>query len=202
MFKAAAGAILLAIVGTTAEALWRPVADYVISTVGIDLLGSDFTGVEVEADSPPPGSSKRDGCAVRESGDGFSKLPAHSSVDNWKILEAGENVFAKIKDEKGRSFRIFGVRKGAWLVLTLTGKGNGHATIYLESGAQGYYEGYQISNDCHSKVAGAALICPYVLAEGNQDKALLRAPSIEAMQCQPLIPEKGLPATSLSTLTK
>jgi hypothetical protein len=178
------------------------VADYVISTVGIDLLGSDFTGVEVEADPPPPNSPKRDGCAVRVSGDGFSKIPAHLSVDNWKILEVSDNVFAKIKDEKEHSFRIFGVRKGTWLVLTVSGKGNGHATIDLERGTQGYYEGYQISNDCHSKVAGAALICPYVLAEGKQDKALLRAPSIEAMQCQPLLPEKGLPSTSLTALTK
>jgi hypothetical protein len=187
------GAIFLAVIGSMAEALWRPIADYAVNTKGIDWFGEEWIGIEVEADKPPKGSKTRGGCPLRDDDSDRHRIPAHLSVDRWKAIITGDNMNARIIDENNKKFKIFGAKQGQWLVLTITNADNSHATLYLEKGSDDYYEGYQISNDCHSSVAGAAVMCPYVLMKGVQEQLLRKADSIKGLECQPLIPSNGLP---------
>lgn len=92
------GILLSAVAASTTEALWRPVAEHLIGTVAVRIYGDDWTGVEVEADSPPPSSQKAEnGCPLRDA-TGTLRLKGHLTVDHWKMFSIGNHVMGLIEE--------------------------------------------------------------------------------------------------------
>jgi hypothetical protein len=180
------GAVALAFVSVSAEAVWRPVADYVLSGIQVAFFGDNWFGIEKEPDEPSSGAvaanlAKSGSCSQRPRVTDVSQLSHHETQDTWKVLISGKGQVTAQIDESGKRYDVVGVTQDKWWVMSYRGDRGGHGTLYLEITDRGYFVGYQISDDCHSSIKGAALKCPYVL---------FRSAVAEAARQDPLLNER------------
>jgi hypothetical protein len=178
------GAIALALVSVTAEAIWRPAAEYAIDGLKIAWFGERWTGIDNQPVSDRPSQKKEiASCPLRSEVADVSELPHHNTEQSWRITSSHKGTVSARFEEDSRTYDAIGMMQDRWVVISYRNPTGAHGTIYLEMIQNRYYGGYLIGDDCHSPRRGAGLKCPYVLFRPN-DGDIARRDPILSEKCQ------------------